>query len=127
MATKNYGVMRPHKNDGVMLLSHVMTEDEAARKVDRLNRIVQDDDYFQIVALPAEDDAEKLARVQRLCRALGVAVPQRLPPPTSLCTCGHTGNAAQSQHGPRYSPGHGACKVSGCGCKQFTYAAEVRS
>lgn len=83
MATKNYGVMRPHKNDGVMLLSHVMTEDEAARKVDRLNRIVQDDDYFQIVALPAEDDAEKLARVQRLCRALGVAVPQRLPPPTS--------------------------------------------
>lgn len=45
----------------------------------------------------------------------------------ALCTCGHTGRADESQHGPRYSPGHGSCLVPGCSCRQFTYELEVQS
>lgn len=46
--------------------------------------------------------------------------------PPALCTCGHTGRADESQHDVRFSPGHGACQVKGCGCRQFTYKGEVR-
>jgi len=41
--------------------------------------------------------------------------------PKSICTCGHTGDGPNSQHADRYGLGHGACKVEGCNCKQFTW------
>jgi hypothetical protein len=47
--------------------------------------------------------------------------------PPALCTCSHTGRTEESQHGPRFGPGHGPCLVEGCACRQFTYEAEVRS
>jgi hypothetical protein len=46
-------------------------------------------------------------------------------PRLGRCKCGHTGNREDSQHGPRFAPGHGACKVRGCGCAQFTWVEFV--
>jgi len=42
--------------------------------------------------------------------------------PASICTCGHTGDGANSQHtdGP-FSAGHGFCKVTGCSCQRFRW------
>ena len=42
----------------------------------------------------------------------------------SVCQCGHSGDGLKSEHGDRpYSNGHGACKVPGCNCDQFTWLA----
>ena len=40
--------------------------------------------------------------------------------PKSVCTCGHLGDGSDSDHGP--FDGHGACRVEGCDCQQFTWA-----
>ena len=43
--------------------------------------------------------------------------------PKSICTCGHTGDGPNSEHGAKVLPnGHGACLVEGCDCRQFTWA-----
>ncbi len=45
--------------------------------------------------------------------------------PKSVCSCGHTGDGAGSEHlntyGPDLSPGHGPCLVPGCECRKFTW------
>ena len=41
--------------------------------------------------------------------------------PKSICSCGHTGDGRYTQHKDRIAAGHGACKVKGCECKQFTW------
>jgi hypothetical protein len=50
----------------------------------------------------------------------------RIPAPIpatklSICACGHTGDAAESFHAPRFAAGHGACVAPGCNCRQFTW------
>lgn len=43
--------------------------------------------------------------------------------PRSTCKCGHLGDGPASEHeNDRFEAGHGACKVSTCGCLQFTWA-----
>jgi hypothetical protein len=41
--------------------------------------------------------------------------------PRSVCKCGHTGDGLNSEHADRVAEGHGECKVSNCGCFQFTW------
>jgi hypothetical protein len=50
-------------------------------------------------------------------------VPEGVPfyGPKSICYCGHTGGGGVSQHADRYEQGHGACKIEGCPCVQFTW------
>lgn len=49
--------------------------------------------------------------------------------PASICTCGHTGDGARSQHldGWEYADGveegHGKCAVDGCACEHFHWSA----
>jgi hypothetical protein len=42
--------------------------------------------------------------------------------PKSLCSCGHSGDGAYSQHRDILQRGHGACKVKGCTCELFSWA-----
>lgn len=54
-------------------------------------------------------------------------VPEGVPyyGPKSMCKCGHPGDGIISQHHNSYGglgPGHGACKMVGCDCQQFTWA-----
>jgi hypothetical protein len=44
------------------------------------------------------------------------------PNAKSTCRCGHLGDGKRSDHEARFSEGHGACKVAGCKCVQFTWA-----
>lgn len=39
----------------------------------------------------------------------------------SICSCGHLGDGAESEHEDTYQDGHGACMVEGCRCRQFTW------
>lgn len=45
--------------------------------------------------------------------------------PKSDCTCGHTGDGANSQHEgvgiAGDGVGHGSCKVSVCNCRKFVW------
>ena len=42
--------------------------------------------------------------------------------PKSTCKCGHLGDGPNSEHSDdRFEAGHGACKVSTCGCLQFSW------
>ncbi len=42
--------------------------------------------------------------------------------PRSLCTCDHTGDGENSQHGnENFNFGSGKCLVKGCGCVRFTW------
>jgi hypothetical protein len=41
--------------------------------------------------------------------------------PQSVCTCGHVGDGANSQHKATVAEGHGACMVRECKCKRFTW------
>jgi len=43
--------------------------------------------------------------------------------PMSNCTCGHTGDGANSQHEDLMPGGHGQCKIPDCNCKRFTWAS----
>ena len=43
--------------------------------------------------------------------------------PRSVGKCGHLGDGPGSEHtDERFTAGHGECKVSNCGCLQFTWA-----
>lgn len=42
--------------------------------------------------------------------------------PASYCTCGHTGDGANSQHSDMPQYGHGMCLIPNCPCTQFTWA-----
>lgn len=48
--------------------------------------------------------------------------------PKSICTCGHSGDGPDSDHGSdneilsQVCPGHGRCTVPGCECERFTWA-----
>lgn len=46
-------------------------------------------------------------------------LPSEYQSPKSWCFCGHQGDGPASQHGG--INGHGACKVEGCDCQQFTW------
>ncbi len=39
----------------------------------------------------------------------------------SVCDCGHIGDKENSDHDTRFQAGHGACKIDGCDCQQFTW------
>jgi hypothetical protein len=41
----------------------------------------------------------------------------------SLCACGHVGDASEPLTQHEGMTGHGRCKIRGCMCKQFTWAA----
>ncbi len=41
--------------------------------------------------------------------------------PKSICRCGHPGDGPNSDHAARFAEGHGACRVTGCACPQFTW------
>lgn len=44
--------------------------------------------------------------------------------PKSVCRCGHTGDGQNSDHEATVQglgQGHGACRVSGCGCDKFSW------
>ena len=40
----------------------------------------------------------------------------------SVCVCGHVGDGEHTAHFDTFQFGHGACKVEGCDCQQFTWA-----
>jgi hypothetical protein len=43
--------------------------------------------------------------------------------PKSICTCGHTGDGANSDHAGLIARGHGRCLApGGCGCEKFSWA-----
>ena len=42
--------------------------------------------------------------------------------PLSICTCGHTGDGANSNHVDLLQDGSGSCRVPSCPCRQFTWA-----
>lgn len=42
--------------------------------------------------------------------------------PKSHCTCGHSGDGANSDHYDSFQLGHGRCKIPGCKCGHFTWA-----
>lgn len=42
--------------------------------------------------------------------------------PKSFCSCGHTGDGANSEHKDTVQAGHGACAASDCDCKKFSWA-----
>lgn len=42
--------------------------------------------------------------------------------PKSVCSCGHNGDGPGSQHHDSLQPGHGACRIRGCPCQQFSWA-----
>jgi hypothetical protein len=47
---------------------------------------------------------------------------KKWPFPKSICTCGHAGDGRNSNHKDSgFAPGHGACNVAGCQCRQFTW------
>jgi hypothetical protein len=56
-------------------------------------------------------------------QAFSIAYGQRIA--RSLCTCGHSGDGAKSQHRNTVQLGHGACKVKGCACEKFSWASHT--
>lgn len=69
--------------------------------------------------------AETLVQRQERVRAFSTEYARSAP--RSVCTCGHTGDGANSDHAKHPtatgSDGHGACTAPDCDCKLFTWAA----
>jgi hypothetical protein len=40
----------------------------------------------------------------------------------TLCRCGHTGDAENTEHQDTFQPGHGRCKI--CECIKFTWTGK---
>lgn len=55
-----------------------------------------------------------LERKQAFTQEYGLRLPK------SICTCGHVGDGANSEHAGNI--GHGKCKKKGCACVNFTWA-----